>query len=246
MSPTASELPPAFRGRAFSTSEARRAGIPQSRLRRADLRRPFHGTRISSPELDFLERCHALQTRMDDRHFFSHTTAARILGLPLPRRHEVEDALHIAVIPPFRASKCRGVIGHQARVDPAHVIVWSGLRIPRPPEVWIQLGGLLSIDELVQAGDALTRRQSPPTSVDALGRAVDEAFHRRGVANLKRALALVRPRSDSNTTATITGTTDPSTPRTSTGFGVSRNRDGGWCASTAPTWRTVPPRPWRA
>ncbi|GAB3577836.1 hypothetical protein GCM10027406_13000 [Leifsonia lichenia] len=167
-----------------------------SRLRRRDLAKPFHGVRAASDDT-FSERCAAAQTRFDERHFFSHTTAARILGLPLPAREEDASTLHVAVVPPFRAPKSEGVIGHQLRVDPASIRERGGLRIPGAVEVWCELAATLALDELVQAGDALVRRNAPLSDVDQLESAVRGARHRPGVRRMHDALALIRPRTDS-------------------------------------------------
>ena len=177
--PTPAPLPADLRDRAFSTTDALRAGVRHSRLRRRDLAKPFHGVRATSDDT-FSARCAAAQTRFDARHFFSHTTAARILGLPLPAREEDASTLHVAVIPPYRAPKGVGVIGHQLRVDPARIQERGGFRIPSAVEVWCELAATLTLDELVQAGDALVRRNAPLADVDQLTSAVRGARHRPG------------------------------------------------------------------
>lgn len=134
---------------------------------------------------------------MDARHFFSHTTAARLYGLPLPDGIESEDDLHVSVIPPFRAPKGRGIIGHQLRVDPERIILIAGLPVPFPVAVWCELAAILSRDGLVQVGDALVRRKAPLTTAERLRRAVGTASNRPSVRQMKHALTLIRARTDS-------------------------------------------------
>lgn len=226
--PKPAPLPDAFRDRAFSTTDAVNAGIRHSRMRRRDLARPFHGVRApasaggsaggsaagsvggsatgstsSSPTEAFRERCAAAQAGFDERRFFSHTTAARILGLPLPAADLGGDELHVAVIPPYRAPKGVGIVGHQLRVEPASVRTWDGLRIPSPVEVWCELAAVLSLDALVQAGDGLVRRNAPLAGADELSSAVRGAKNRPGVRRMHEALALIRPRTDSPMETTL-------------------------------------------
>lgn len=197
MTPKAALLPHEFRQRAFSTTEALAAGVSRSRLRRTDLVRPFHGTRVGTGSADFLGRCRSFRTRMDERHFFSHSTAARILGLPLPAALVEDGDLHVSTIRPSRALKARGVIGHQSLLAAEHLLRWGGFPLPRADDILVQLAPMLTLTELVQVGDALTRRQRPLATVEQLCDAAANAGHRPGVVKLRQAVALVRPRTDS-------------------------------------------------
>lgn len=200
--PTPAPLPAPFHAGAFSTTVALRAGVRHDRMRRRDLARPFHGVRAAGPG-GFLDRCAAAQTRFDTRHFFSHTTAARVLRLPVREEDVHSDDLHVAVIPPFRAPKGTGIVGHQVRVESETLRDWNGLRIPSPVEVWCELASLLPIDVLVQAGDALLRRTDPLARADDLRAAVASAHGRPGVDRMREALALIRQRTDSPMETTI-------------------------------------------
>lgn len=192
-------LPPILRSRAFSTSAARQAGVAPHRLRRTDLDAPFRGVRhpAAPGPIELEERCRAYRQVMKAGSFFSHVTAAELLGLPLPRPHRESGVLHVSALPPARAPRGRGICGHRLDIPPEAIVRLRGLPVPEPAEVWCELGALLPVDDLVIAGDALLRRKGPLTALERLADMVDRAAGRPGIRSLREALPLVRPRTDS-------------------------------------------------
>src|SRR3954452_15222850 len=191
-------LPPIARAPTFSVTDARQAGVPPQRLRRLDLLAPFHGARlpVGDGEPDLLRRCAAYRSVMVPGTFFSHMTAAALYGLPLPQRLSGDERLHVSSLLPSRAPKGRGVRGHALGAKPPLRIV-SGMRVPEPAEVWCQLAAMLTVTELVIAGDGLMRRQAPLCVPRSLADALVAAGGRPGVGKLRTAAELVRPRTDS-------------------------------------------------
>lgn len=63
--------------------------------------------------------------------------------------------------------------------------------------VWLQLAPLLSLDELIEAGDHLVRRKHPPCTLDSLAAEVTAARGRRGVTAASAALPHLRAGTDS-------------------------------------------------
>ncbi|MEV8215481.1 DUF559 domain-containing protein [Leifsonia sp. NPDC077715] len=193
---TAQPLPPALQLSAFSVAAARRQGVPLQRLRRTDLASPFHGTRLPAEVVpDVHLRCEAYRTVMVRGAFFSHATAAALYGLPLPTRFR-DAAIDLGCVLPARAPKGRGVKGHALAIGPALTAI-DGLPVPEPAEVWCQLAAVLTVDELVIAGDALVRRTHALCELQTLQDAVDAAGFRPGVRKLRQAIELVRARTDS-------------------------------------------------
>jgi hypothetical protein len=207
--PLPSQLSPAFH-----VSEARRLGVGRSRLDGADLARPFYavrtqianttGTAVDSPaELireEALQRATAYAARMRQCEFFSHTTAALLWGLPLPRLHD--SLVDVAVCRPERASRSAGVRGHQ--IDPrlVHVVTHNGLRLTTPASTWASLATVLDPHDLVAAGDAIVCIRSssggnaapprpPLATLDQLRAAID-AGRRPGVGALRDAFGRIR------------------------------------------------------
>ena len=123
---------------------------------------------------------------------FSHVTAARLLGMPMPDRL-VEDELHVTTAgqPPRR----RGVKAHRSQ-DPRRIEVHGFAVIPAEM-VWLQLAPLLTLEELIEAGDHLVRRKRPPCTLDSLAAELAAARGRRGVVAAIAALPNLRAGTDS-------------------------------------------------
>ncbi|HEU5223835.1 MAG TPA: hypothetical protein VFU07_09180 [Candidatus Lumbricidophila sp.] len=171
------------------------------RLRRSDLHAPFRGIRTLELPESLAARCRALAPVMSASQHFSHVTAARLWGIPLPADFEAAADLHVSTHqrPPER----RGVIGHRtaARRD---VYLLEGLPVVAPADAWCDLasvrlpgGRLLTLNELIVAGDRLLGWPTPL----ALNGEIDEALHRhrgsRGSRMLRLAHAEMRAGSGS-------------------------------------------------
>lgn len=74
---------------------------------------------------------------------------------------------------------------------------FRGYPVVTPLRAWTELASLLTVAELVVAGDALLRRNAPLTDLQRMRAAVDRLAGRRGTPALRRALERVRPRTDS-------------------------------------------------
>ncbi|MGO4593883.1 endonuclease domain-containing protein [Leifsonia sp. 2TAF2] len=138
---------------------------------------------------------HGYRTVMREGTFFSHSTAAALYGLPLPR-WVLHHTLHVSSVLPSRAPKGRGVIGHALGRAPRLRAI-TGFTVPEPVEVWCQLAAQLTVDDLVLAGDALLRRKHPLCDHQELTDAARTATARPGVRKLRAAAELVRARTDS-------------------------------------------------
>ncbi len=153
--------------------------------------------RATDDELTLVERCHALQTRMRDYHFFSHLTAAELYGLPLPRARPRNGTLHVTSLAPHPVMRRAGVTGHQLAIPDDGITTIAGLRVAEPREMWRQLGSLLTVDDLVVLGDALVQRREPLCTLDDLLLATATGGGRPGRPRLVKALRWVRPGVDS-------------------------------------------------
>jgi len=133
--------------------------------------------------------------------FFSHVSAAHLLGAPLPARLPW-DEVHVSVRPPHREPRVAGVVGHRtvtALRDPIDV---DGLPVVHPADAWCQLGPILSVDELITVGDHLVaergasgrwRRQRLPAWCTVVDLAAALAGSRHlGARSLRAALPQIR------------------------------------------------------
>lgn len=181
-------LPDDLQNRAFDRVDAERAGLRPGRLRRRDIRRPFHGVQIVGSFGTLRERCTAYRVRMKSGHAFSHQTAVLLSGLPLARAFEEELDLHVCVVMPGRAPTTRGVAGHRIRIAPP-VVDLDGLPVVRMDEAWAQMAPLLAVDEVIELGDAVLWKD--PELLDAM-RAAAETPYRPGRDRLGKALREIR------------------------------------------------------
>ncbi|MEI5584132.1 MULTISPECIES: endonuclease domain-containing protein [unclassified Agromyces] len=197
-------LPTEFRHRAFSTDEAHRAGLGDGRLRGGDLHRPFHGVRSTAEATDLADRCRSYLPRLRDGQFFSHETAARLWGVPLPAEEGPWAPLHVSAFAPNRPPRTRGVVGHELRPGTVQVRLRAGLPVAAPASTWLQLGSVLGVADLVAAADHLAldpvvldpRDPRPYVAESELAAALRD-FRGRGRRALVAALELTRPGAES-------------------------------------------------
>ncbi|WP_082518800.1 endonuclease domain-containing protein [Leifsonia sp. Leaf336] len=192
-------LPPIQRSAAFSVMAATAAGVSSPRLRRSDLLAPFHGSRVPVVDFDggFRSRCVAYRAIMKPSQCFSHVTAALIYGLSVPWRVQQSADLHVAALNGGRAPRGKGVVGHKSSLGAEMVQVHRGMRVPRVEQVLCQLAAMLTVEELIVAGDSCVRRKNPLSSVARLAAAAQIARNRPGAGELRAALARVREDTDS-------------------------------------------------
>lgn len=195
-----SELPWALRGLpSFTRAEAARRGVHWRRLAASDLERPFHGVRRHAASVATVrDLAEAYARRMPHRQVFSHSTAARLWGVPLPAHLERGTRLHVSVPPGSATPAARGTTGHVVHFGRLGIRVLGGLRVVDPASAWCQLGSSLPVDDLVAAADFLLTGGEPVGGARALcSRAeLDAALLRfagcRGAVSLARALELAR------------------------------------------------------
>ena len=206
-------LPGDLAGVPFSVPAARSAGVPRSRMRAGDLETPFRGVRRAvAPEqpetrdaAELARRsydalvldCISFLARERQPVVISHVTAARLYGMPLPRRLENRRFLDVAAIVPAHAPQGAGVIGHRLEAGSVSIRLLRGIPVPSPVDTWLQLGPLLGVDELILVGDFLVRRKRPFATLDELQDVVSGLRGKRGVRLLRAAMPDIRSGTDS-------------------------------------------------
>jgi hypothetical protein len=189
-------LPRELARRPFAVREALARGVEPSRLRRKDLAIPFRGARIpvtASGSDDFTLRCRALLARRPDA-VLSHSTAARMLGLPIPWR--LQNDLHLTLAPPGRPPRIAGVHSHGKPLGSPDVTRVGGMPVTTPARTWADLTAMLTVRELVALGDAIIHWRSPRSTRNELSaRGCSRGF--RGAVRARDALALMHERSES-------------------------------------------------
>ncbi len=160
----------------------------------------FRGARATVEPVCFDERIAAFAAVMRSGEFFSHGTAAHLLGLPDRRKTETTP-LDVAVAPPMRAARRVGVRSHHLW-DEAVEVVHAGYPVADPASTFCHLSSFRSLDELVALGDALVlsnqegRRRGLRVELAVL--AERAAYYRgRGGRRAREAVAFVRVGSES-------------------------------------------------
>ena len=190
-------LPPGFDSGAFTFGAARAAGVSAKRLRSRDVEHPFWGVCVAAGTVHNLnDRCRALHKRMPAGAFFSHATAARLHGMPLPADLEAVPLLHVSVIDPDRTLRLAGVNGHRVATSPGVRSV-AGLPVLEPISAWCQLASVLELNDLVAAGDHLLRPELGLATAPEIAARVVQYAGNRGALRLRAAEAMIRPRVES-------------------------------------------------
>jgi len=134
---------------------------------------------------------------MPSTSFISHATAAKLHGIPLPYRLHTDARTHISVPAPARAPHARGIRGHMLQIESHELTVLDGLNVTTPIRTWLDLGTMLSLHDLVAAGDYLIHWRTPLASHVDLVEALASRLDRRGRKALAHALALLNDRAES-------------------------------------------------
>ncbi|MEO6942804.1 MAG: DUF559 domain-containing protein [Terrimesophilobacter sp.] len=190
-------LPETLMAGAFTLDDGRAAGLGTKRLNGKDLRRPFRGIRSTDDSTDIESIARAFNRGAHPHAFFCGITAAVLLRIPLPPAYENLRLLHVAVPSQRRAPKERGTIGHTFQIDSVDVRDWNGLRITTPERTWCDLATVLSIPDLVAAGDYLIHWENPLATIVTIEAARQRHRGRRGRSKLVRAIDMLNDRSES-------------------------------------------------
>lgn len=175
--------------------------------------RPFRGVRVagSSGRIDdgIIDRCADLRTVLPKGALFSHATAARLYGMPLPA--SLSDDLHV-LIGGAAATRRPGVIGWTKPAIPGETDLVHGLAVTSAADTWVMLatmsagrGGLVTREWLVAIGDFIVSgkrikgkgRQPALATIDELRAAAVRHGSGRGARALAWALPRIRRPVDS-------------------------------------------------
>jgi very-short-patch-repair endonuclease len=175
--------------RPFTRSDALAAGISPKQLRGSRFRRVFTGVYVDARVPDHpLIRAEAALLIHPAGSFGSHATAAAVHQAPVP----VDPLTHVTVP---EVGDRRRRIGIRCHVGHGQDVVEVGrVRVSGPHQMFLELGSVLSLVDLVVVGDALVRmgRATPESLVEA-----SEASSLRHAAATLRAARKVRRGVDS-------------------------------------------------
>ncbi|WP_130176681.1 DUF559 domain-containing protein [Cryobacterium sp. SO1] len=141
--------------------------------------------------------CRSLLVRLKREAFFTHTTAALLLGLPVPTRLAQLRPVHVGIPAPASAMAARDILGHSLRICPDDLVDRGPLRLTGPARTWLDLAALLTVGELVAVGDYLLYWRSPILTQGELADALEKHPSSTGLTRARTALPLLRTRSES-------------------------------------------------
>lgn len=175
--------------RPFCRRQALAAGITLSRLHSSRFVRIFNGVYVDAGiVITPAVRAEAALVPFGGRAYASHSSAARLLGLPIPTMPDE----HVTVSDPRDRRPRPGIVCH---VQPrAAVAMADGVRVSTPEQAFVELATLLPLVDLVVVGDHAVRRGL--TTLEKLRRFCDLS-PLPGVARARAAVAFVRERVDS-------------------------------------------------
>lgn len=199
-------LPPALTGTAFLTTDERVRELGVKRLRASDVDRPYRGVRSVGIDLGTTwGRCRAYEPQLRRGQVFSHTTAALIYRMPLPRTLEEERILHVSALDDRNRPRGRGIQGHRLRSSEVSLREHRGLPVSDVISTWCQLASVLSVEDLIAAGDFIVSgrvvvgapREPPLATLEELADGLRRWVGRRGARRLLAAIDFVRTGVDS-------------------------------------------------
>lgn len=191
------DLPPELLRGPFTPARARALGISDDVLGGRRLRRLRTGVYVAADEPDsFLLACRAALLVLPRGAVFSHDTAARLAGLPVPYGTD-GGTLHVTVPAGSNRVRAAGIVCHRSTLAAGDVTVAHGLRVTVASRTWCDVAALgWSRDDLVVFADAVLRRTGE-RGLRVLERRVATWGSRRGAQALRIAFALVALRVDS-------------------------------------------------
>jgi hypothetical protein len=188
-------LPLQLQGTPFRVALARELGVPYSRLRAGDMDAPFHGIRKAETSRATPALASSFAVLMDEDEYFSHVTAAELLGLRMPQRR-LPSGLHVTSVSRPRGHRGYGIIPHHAATS-APTVMAIGVRVSSPIATWCDLATTLGYLDLVAMGDGLVCRKGAVATVARLTLAIEQMQGRRGAKLMRTVLEGVRPNTDS-------------------------------------------------
>jgi len=189
-------LPPALQAQPFTIRQATAAGLTRRRTRALDLASPCHGVRApAAVEITLLVRARGLA--LATGAVISHLSAAALWGFPLPLCFEEHAVIHLTGRDGARAVRRKNVCGHRLPLPEEEIFEGRYVACTSPLRTWFDLAGLLSLQDLVIAGDFLLRRRDPLSTPEAMDAFLARKHGRAGYPTAMKAQALIRANTDS-------------------------------------------------
>ena len=134
------------------------AELTRMQARHPALALTSRGVRLPRTDLaDPLARWLAAQLPLRPESVLSHTTAAALHHLPLPRRWSADPAAHVTTPREVPRPRRRDIVTHHAVLPHEDVVECGRFRVTTPERTYVDMAALLAFDELVALGDVVLR-----------------------------------------------------------------------------------------
>ncbi|WP_457965440.1 hypothetical protein M1E17_03290 [Arthrobacter sp. D1-29] len=154
-------LPEHLRQGSFSLRASDKAGVSRTRTAAGDLATVSRGIRMYLGSEAVGAAALRAYTELDDASVLSHGSAARVLRVALPHWLEDDWRIHVARRRGFSTPRRINVVGHLLTLLPDEVVEYDGVRVTSPARTWLDLASILTMDELIVAGDSLVCGHGP-------------------------------------------------------------------------------------
>ncbi|ALE04306.1 hypothetical protein AL755_00945 (plasmid) [Arthrobacter sp. ERGS1:01] len=200
-----SSLPQFLRGRSFTLAESDACGVPRRQTTGTGMHTPSRGIRVPWDVAQALPELIRPVLEVTPDGVVSHATAALLWGIPLPPGLAGDFGIHVSREASAKSPRRNGVCGHRTKICPGDIRWLHGLAVTSPLRTWLDLAAVLTLDDLVAAGDFLVcehersfgPKRIPLVQLADLRNAVRGEFHRRGIVLAREAATLIRVGVDS-------------------------------------------------
>lgn len=198
-------MPPQIPHGSFLVADAGVLGLTRRQLSRDGIFTPSRGIRLPLSSKGSVADNVRAYSQLDPGCILTHSTSARICGICLPGWLDQDWRIHISRPADSCKPRRRNVVGHQLSFKPGDVVMFDGVRITSPVRTWLDLAAMLSLEELVAAGDSIVVEHGDDfpvprqqlASIADLRRIVGQHPGMRGVKKARLALDLIRVGADS-------------------------------------------------
>jgi hypothetical protein len=179
--------------------------VSRRRQRKPDVAIPSRGIRVPLQGDATTPANLRAYTALDDKSTLTHHSGARIWEFGLPGWMQEDWRIQVARDRNGSQPRRRNVVGHRMTFKPGEVVMHDGVRVTSPARTWLDLAGLLTVDELIAAGDSVVvahgpdfpKPRTPLATIDDLRRMIAAHPGMRGMKTARLALPEIRVGADS-------------------------------------------------
>lgn len=154
------------------------------------------GVRLPASDADSAHaRWIAAHLPLRQESVLSHSTAAQLLGLPLPRLLQDHPIAHVTTPRNVTRPRRRDIVTHSADLPDADVVQLLGLRLTSPERTYVDMASLLSRSHLVALGDVVLR--SYGVTPEQLRNVAEQRLRYPGRGRARSAIAWLDPGAES-------------------------------------------------